>query len=276
MSEAIIHIESKELEYEEAPSGAIKLYNYKEPLMPVPKGCHGFMGVLLHDAQEDLVQCHYCGEWQKSLARHIHKHGYANVKQYKQEFGLSNSTALVSEGLRQSLVERGLKLAEQFKLNATSAPKGHKRTKGIKSTVEQRNNRGTCHLQLLDKLDQIATEIGHHPTKAEVKALTTLNGKPFSGAGLYQSLKVFFGSWNNAIKELHWSDVIQDKFNKPKRYWSKERLLIALEDFIRTNSRFPTRSDHKRGILPSAFHYHKEFGGIKKANEQLLLSKLKQ
>ena len=88
------------MEYEEAPSGAIKLYNYKEPLMDVENG-HGYMGVLMHDAERDLIQCHVCGVWFSKLANHIKIHGFKNTAHYKKEFGLAPSTALVCEGLRE-------------------------------------------------------------------------------------------------------------------------------------------------------------------------------
>lgn len=39
---------TKEVEYEEAPSGYVKLYNYKEPFMKF-NGGHGYQGVLLVD-----------------------------------------------------------------------------------------------------------------------------------------------------------------------------------------------------------------------------------
>lgn len=55
-----------ELEYEEAPSGFVTLYNYKEPFMKFKEG-YGFQGVLLFDGTSDKIQCHFCGNWYDAL-----------------------------------------------------------------------------------------------------------------------------------------------------------------------------------------------------------------
>ena len=42
------------MEYEEAPSGYVTLYNYKEPFMPYREG-YGYLGVVLFDGETDKV-----------------------------------------------------------------------------------------------------------------------------------------------------------------------------------------------------------------------------
>ena len=261
-------IKEKEIiEYEDAPSGAIKLYNYKEPFMPVPVGCFGYMGVLMHDAEQDLIQCHVCGEWFSKLANHIQKHGFHNTSQYKTEFGLSQSTALVADGLREVMIRNGkinghLNKASIRKAQATE---GSGIKKGYKATLEVRNKRGTCPLQLLDKLDKISKEIGHNPTHAELCKLKTLEGNYFSGRGLSRSLFFVYGSWENAIKQLHWTGLDR----KHNRKWTKESLKQLLKEFIISHKRFPTASDTRRRIFPELSGF-KTYGGFKKMKEELL------
>lgn len=64
----------KELEYPEAPSGFVTLYNYKEPFMPFTdpdtREGFGYGGVLVFDGVSDKVQCHLCGEWYHALGNH--------------------------------------------------------------------------------------------------------------------------------------------------------------------------------------------------------------
>lgn len=255
------------VEYEDAPSGAIKLYNYKEPFMPVEKG-YGFMGVLMHDAEEQLIQCHLCGKWFRTLNNHIATHGFANASHYKNEYGLSQSTALLCEDMRNRFIEVGKESIKIFKgkIPGGGFKKGNGREAGSSKSLEKRNNRGTCPLQLLDKLDKIKNQIGHVPSFTEVHTLKELKGNKFSGAGLTRSLDYVYGSWDNAVSQLHWTGV-----NKLKKHvYTRQSLKESFKDFVKKNKRFPSESDCRRGTFPSKTVFNKHFGSIRKLKEEFM------
>jgi hypothetical protein len=70
------------LEYEEAPSGSVYFYNYKEPLMKFEEG-FGFIGALVFDDTTDKIQCHFCGEWFEALGNHINREHNMRAAEYK-------------------------------------------------------------------------------------------------------------------------------------------------------------------------------------------------
>lgn len=141
-------------EYEEAPSGSVYFYNYKEPLMKFEEG-FGFEGALLHDDKSDQIQCHFCGGWFDILGHHLHKEHNMMAEDYKKKVGLNKSTALISERHRALLIRNGLK--KNYK-NLRSPKVVSKETRAkISATlrehrVEQKNITNTCPEQLLERL----------------------------------------------------------------------------------------------------------------------------
>lgn len=69
---------------------------YKEPLRPVEDG-YGYFGTITIDQDtKSCVQCHICGFYFKELGQHIKEHAIG-PREYKQRFGLSLKTPLMSE-----------------------------------------------------------------------------------------------------------------------------------------------------------------------------------
>ena len=145
------------LEYDEAPSGYIMLYNYKEPLMQFDGG-YGFTGVLAHDPKRDLIQCHLCGNWFERLSNHLMKEHNMRCNQYKDYVGLNQKTALINESLRKKLIEHGQKNIvgqKNFKKNTYKRSEETKKKISItraKNVAEMQNINGTCPMQLIDRL----------------------------------------------------------------------------------------------------------------------------
>lgn len=147
-----------EIEYEEAPSGNVTFYNYKEPLMKFDKG-YGFIGALVFDSETDKVQCHLCGEWFLSLPPHLHREHNMTASAYKEEVGLFQTTALIGETVREKLIAKGL---EKRLKNLRPGKKVSEETKNkIRNTLKKNgekpeglNLRGTCPAQLLDRLQK--------------------------------------------------------------------------------------------------------------------------
>ena len=107
-------IKDKEMEYDDAPSGFVKLYSYKEPFMPFHGAGifdigYGFEGVLLFDGKSDKIQCHFCGDWYDFLPSHIRKEHSIKTSEYKELVGLTSRTALISEKVRTKMIANGKK-----------------------------------------------------------------------------------------------------------------------------------------------------------------------
>ncbi len=96
------------IEYEEAPSGHVTFYNYKEPLMKF-EGGYGFVGALVFDGYSDKIQCHFCGNWFDALGNHLAREHSMDVEYYKKQVGLNTSTALINEKTRAKLIANGMK-----------------------------------------------------------------------------------------------------------------------------------------------------------------------
>jgi hypothetical protein len=222
-----------ELEYEDAPSGFVTLYNYKAPLMDFKKG-YGYEGVLLFDGSTDKVQCHFCGQWFHSLGNHLHKEHAMRAKEYKEIVGLNKSTALISEKYRAKLIASGLKR----RMKNLKSPKrvSEETKKKIRETLqnncrEHQNTQGTCPLQLIDRLQKLHQELGRTPKIREI---------PF-----IEALRKVYGSMENACKL---ADIPYRKESYTVRAEEmnellKIKLVKIIKDFYDKNNRLPTRKD---------------------------------
>lgn len=182
--------EKKVMEYEEAPSGFVTLYNYKEPFMKYQKG-YGFQGVLLFDGESDKIQCHMCGEWFGVLGNHLAKEHGMKVKAYKEEVGLLNSTALISEKVRAKLIATGLKKRIRNLKNQKGVVRSKETRDKIRKTLmenrrEKQNQHGTCPEQLIERLIKEYQKLNHTPTERSLS--------------FKESLINTYGTYRNACK----------------------------------------------------------------------------
>lgn len=243
----------KEMEFEDAPSGYVTLYNYKEPFMRFQNG-FGFLGVLLFDGESDKVQCHICGEWYISLPHHINAIHGMNASEYKQKVGLRQSTALIGEKLRSRLISKGL--GKRMK----NLRKGKKKSQEVrdkirktlqKNMLENKNLHGTCPEQLIDRLQKLCDELGRVPAHAEI---------PF-----VQALEMTFGSVANAVRMIGLTPRKPGQnIRKQNKSFTDEELLKILKDFHTRNGRIPSKSDMARHLLPHRDTYVRRFGSWNK------------
>ena len=159
-----VNQKNKEMEYEEAPSGHVKLYDYKEPFMKFEDG-YGFEGALLFDGVSDKVQCHLCGKWYDFLGSHIPQEHKMKTREYKEMVGLRQSTALVSEGLREKLVRNGMDKRLRNLCNNQGKKMSEETKEKIRQTLknktrETENSNATCPAQLLDRLVKLTEKNG--------------------------------------------------------------------------------------------------------------------
>ena len=220
----------KELEYEDAPCGYVKLYNYKEPFMKFEEG-FGYQGVLLFDGETDKIQCHFCGEWYGALANHIAKEHNMRVSEYKDIIGLSQTTALISESMRGKLIASGLN--QRLKNLKPGIKKTEEQKKKISETLkkkstELKNLRGTCPLQILSKMRASYDKLGRTPVEGEW------------GVSI-ETIEATYGTLKDAC------DLAGVPYRKPgqtMRMWTEERAIDYFYNFLEGNGRLPNYKDN--------------------------------
>lgn len=177
-----VKLKNKEIEYEDAPSGYVKLYDYKEPFMEF-EGGYGYEGAVLFDGETDKIQCHLCGHWFGSLSAHITARHKMNVSDYKEMVGLRQSTALVNDTVREKLIKTGMDKRMRNLCNRKGKKMSEETKEKIRQTNlrkkelrEEQNHYGTCPAQLLDRLRKATEENGGTvPTTRHLgKSLTEL------------------------------------------------------------------------------------------------------
>lgn len=216
------------VEYEEAPSGNVYFYQYKEPMMKFSGG-FGFQGALIFDGDSDKIQCNFCGKWFDSLAPHLIKEHNMSAAEYKAAVGLNKGTALINEKTRTKLIASGL----NKRLQNLRSRKGRKHSKSTRMKIaetlrqnrsEMQNIHGTCPEQLIDRLQKKYTELGRTPTTTELTFVDTL-------VKVYGSLK-------------HACEIAGIPYRKPSQtmrtsYWTKARCAEFIKDYYDIHGNFP-------------------------------------
>ncbi len=232
--------EKKELEYPDAPSGYVTLYNYKEPFMKF-EGGFGFQGVLLFDGESDKVQCHFCGQWFISLPQHVAAEHNMKAYQYKKSVGLGQNTALISESMRAKLIAIGLDKRLQNLRNQKGRVKTEEEKKKISEglkrwgkSLEHKNQRGTCPEQLIDRLLNEYKRLGRTP---EIKKL------PFR-----EALVNTYGSFKEACK------VANIPYREPgvtithSTAWTRKEVIEFYSNFFKKEQRFPKSKEQPEAM----------------------------
>lgn len=226
---------NKEIEYEDAPSGYVTFYNYKEPLMNFDGG-YGFKGAVVFDGESDKVQCHFCGDWFVALGNHLHKEHNMLVRDYKEAVGLSPNTALIGEKLRTRLVANGLeRRLENLRPGKPHSQDTKNKIRGTlkKNYAEYQNLRNTCPEQLLERLRRLHREVGRPLNSREI----TFN----------ETLKVVYGSVRRAC-DLAGVPYNRVGFNNRKSKYTLDYCVSELHRVYLQDGNFP-----KLRQLPSGF-----------------------
>jgi alkylated DNA nucleotide flippase Atl1 len=225
--------EKKEMEYEDAPSGYCTLYDYKSPFMAY-EGGYGFQGVLLFDGKTDKIQCHLCGAWEKSLQHHLKREHALNVSTYKDRVGLSQTTALISESTREKLIAHNIGKRIQNLQNRKGKSHSTETREKIRETLkknsmELKNKRGTCPLQLLTRLKAVYEKVGEEDF--------TTDCVPF-----YEALIKTYGTFAEACRR---AGVPCKARNVPpsRMKYTKESIVEWVREFINQNGRAPKEKD---------------------------------
>jgi len=253
------------MEYPDAPSGSVALYHYKEPFMPFDRG-YGFRGVLLADEETGDLQCHFCGEWYPNLSNHIHREHNMNTAQYRDLVGLNKKTILISDQERAKLVHvhqdaclANLRSHSTPHTEATKRKISEEMKKNWETRFETKNVKGTCYLQLLNRIKEFHREHGRVPSSRDFN----------SSQGTFVRV---FGSWTNAVRAAGFEpNKVGGHSLKSSWRYTDDQLLDAIRNFYRQHNRIPSISDCVSGLIPSYGTYQKHFGGIMNAVTQASL-----
>jgi len=247
----------------------LTLINYKEPLRKVTDG-YGYMGTISSTPDGEKIQCHVCGELFKSVQSHTQQSHKLSDRDYKIKFGLSFTTALISEKERERRSNKTVDWInsmtnEELKVIRKKALKGLKKyykTDKYKNRVQPKkqlegyNKDGTCPDQLLAHIESVAKKLGHTPSKHE------FIGEMGTQRYIHLIYKVF-GSWVSALKMIGMIPKSSNNTTGQRPRHSNEELLEYLKIFTQENDRIPVATDFRRGLLPSYEIYLRRFKSIR-------------
>lgn len=268
----------KTMEYEDAPSGSIFFYNYKEPLIPF-EGGHGFEGALVYDATSEKIQCHFCGKWYETLGNHLAKEHNMTAVEYKEKVGLNKNTALINEKYRASLIASG---QERFKNLRPGQKKTQAEKNKISATLKQnrmelKNLHGTCPAQLIDRLVALYNKLKRTP-------------KIHTEVGFKEALLKTYGSFENAcrIAGIPYREPGTTVASQYMKANSREKTVAFVREFYDETQRLPKGTEipksvarilakeGRRDIFRDALSRDGVFkpvsfkGGLRYSNEELL------
>lgn len=248
-------------------TGQILVYeNYKEPLKPIEKSKgFGYYGTVAMTDDKQLVQCHVCGNLFANVGMHIRLHKL-DSRRYKDMYGLSVSTALMSEPEREKRQQRAVKpfdgkLPDHLMEYNRKVQQGLIKHNGSKTkdgegkfggwSLEKRNIEGKCPEQVLEKIRELADKLGRTPSYDEfIKEYTY----EYLGA-----IKFQHNTWTEAVHKLGMKTA--DELRRP----DKDSLIEELQVFQKQYGRIPMTSDFNRGLLRGRGVFIRVFGSLNNA-----------
>jgi len=226
------------------------LEDYKEPIRPLKNG-HGFYGIVVRSKDKELVMSHEDGLFYKHLnTQHAKKFGYKNLKEYKSQYGISQTTPLCGLSISKKNHDKAMGYfakqgAVQLKKIREKGQQALKDRRGSRMSLEVRNKRGTCPDQLLDKILKLKEKLRYTPSANDFKSEY--------GAGFLSSIENYFGTYLNAVKS---ASLIPNSIERPRGYTSQE-LINRLWLFLQTYGYTPLSKDFGNGILPTKQAYYR-------------------
>lgn len=137
------------------------VFDYSDKAPFVASG-RSVLGAIEYDEEKDKRRCHECGEWFGNVGHHLRHHGI-KAYAYRQAHGLARATSLASRA-SSARCGNAVSLANLSRSGKTGYQQNRRVTDG------QRNMNNTCRAQLLFRIQTLAAQIGHTPTKEELRA----------------------------------------------------------------------------------------------------------
>jgi len=216
----------------DSPSGFINIIKYIPPFMKADG--FGFLGILAEDSKDGTLQCHICGQWFLNLSTHIGFIHNLTSKEYKDKFGLSYVTALKSKQMRlnQSKVMIELRkknIVNRGKFEKNNIYAGNRKDKP--KSIEDKNKKGTCDLQVTDKIMKLFIKLNKTPSLIELK--------DEYGFGIITLLRRRYGSYIEACKNFGLIPLFSNHNPKYSREYfinkRKESLKVLFSEIFDSN-----------------------------------------
>jgi hypothetical protein len=225
--------------------------DYKEPFEQLEGAVAGYpVGVLLKTDEGQLL-CPYCpdGKTYDNLGAHAAKSHGLPAKQFKDEVGLLQGSALVSERTRMLNSANAIRLRSAGRLRNrtfTTAETRRGALIGGKGTLspEALNKTGRCYAQVLVTAKSVLREHGRI-TQTRMRR-----------HGIHERvIQRYFGTWLNFLRAVG---------DKPEQRsgvkWTDVQLITALRSVAQEIGHTPTVSDQRRFGMPSRGTYEGHFG----------------
>lgn len=239
-------------------SDLILVYDYKEPLTKIPDSLgFGYYGTISGTQDKTKIQCHVCGLLFKSLFFHILSHDMTTTE-YKERYGLAYQTTLTSPQFKEEKRQRYLQIFNATKRKTmrqkgqVQANKNPNFAKGRTLSLETKNKRGSCPDQILAKIQEATTTLGHTPSLLEFQ-------REEYGQRYWALIKRTFKTWNNALKIANLKPKNPKHHTQGSKRYSKEELLENIRIFKQETNRAPTYSDFGTEMLPAYTTYQSHF-----------------
>lgn len=239
------------------------IFKVEPPLMPI-EGGHGFNGVLLRDVVNDLIQCHICGKWLKSVCHHIPVHKI-NAYDYRVKYGLPLSVPLTcnrTSEIQSIKASNKINLKRLEKVRETSLEKLKRITSRTKSrymkkarnTMAHKNKFGLCPEQVSRRYMMVADIVGRDPSEIELTK---------HDPSLFAWMRNHYGNLNNWRKE-NGVDVVK----RGPLFIESDTMLSGIRRFFSEHKRIPKYRDFiGRPEYPGITAIRKRFGSFRKAIE---------
>jgi hypothetical protein len=231
---------------------------YKEPMVTVSDG-FGYMGAVGTTPDGEKLECHICGKHFARLSSHIGAAHSINAQEYREKFSLGATTPLIAEEPRKRYMAR-------YQANFTEERKDQVRRLSIEYRnsgakkgsnpyhLVRRNKLGKCPDQVLEKIKELAVELGHPPSYME---FTAKHGFEFQGP-----FRTLHGGYSAAVRACGMVTA-----NDAKTF-DRMQMLVAINEFRDKYGRDPLWSDFKsHPMFPDTTVYWRVFGGIKEARK---------
>jgi hypothetical protein len=226
-------ITSRKIKYN-SPSGYANIGKYIPPFENNDTG-FGFKGVVIEDSKNGKIECSVCGKWFSQVSHsHLETHGLT-ATEYKRKFGLLTSTALKSKQMRINQSKVMIELRKNNKNNRYSFKRGNSYSanrKGNPKSVESKNKFGVCELQILERVKELAQELGKTPTLIDLKNRY--------GWGIMASIHSTYGSYIKVCNRLGLTANFSNYSPKYSREYFLEKALSnepSFRIFTRNESR---------------------------------------
>ena len=221
---------------------------------PFVRSGYGVKGALAYMPNEDLLGCHECGAFVPNLAWHARAEHSVSAGEYRVRHGLRNVTPLVNRQISEICrLNRVRALADPNRvIRKPDARKKKEEGPDLYALKwELRNERGTCHAQMVARIRSLAHD-DIAPTKHEL-----------AQAGIHLKSMLYAFDVDTLDEVMIKVGLIPRSMGEVEKL--KTYLLEAIRDFYVKRQVLPNYRDFGNGALPPRHVYLKFFGSLRES-----------